>query len=237
MKILVLGHTGMLGHMVKMYFERQNFQVLHLQSRFGEKYFEDSVKAFDGDYIINCIGAIPQRTNDFKINTDLPIWLSNNAPCKVIHPATDCEMDNDAYGTSKRLANEYIQLYSTNTKALKTSIIGPENGTHFGLMEWFLAQEGEVNGWTQAIWNGNTTLEWAKQCHTLMENWNVYSKHTTLEGKPISKFDMLNLFNSFYNKNLTIKPINMGKNKCLVGEVKTNSLKEQLEELKEFITI
>jgi dTDP-4-dehydrorhamnose reductase len=104
-------------------------------------------------------------------------------------------------------------------------------------MEWFLAQEGEVNGWTQAIWNGNTTLEWAKQAHSLMMHWDAHHKQTTLEGKPISKFDMLNLFNTFYDKNIKIKPINMGKNKCLHGDVKTKSLKEQLEELKEFITV
>ena len=234
-KILILGHTGMLGHMVKIYFEKQNFNVVILTSRFGDAQFETDIKNFNGGFIINCIGAIPQRTNYFKINTDLPIWLSNNSPCQVIHPGTDCEMDDDDYGISKRLANEYIQMYSTNTKVLKTSIIGPENGTCFGLMEWFLSQEGEVNGYTQAIWNGNTTLEWAKQCHNLIDDWNEYNKQTILEGKPISKFDMLNLFNIFYNKNIKINPIDLGKNKCLIGNIKTKPLKEQLEELKKFI--
>lgn len=236
MKILVLGHTGMLGHIVKMYFERMLFDVRVVTYRFETNNFKNEIIAFDGDIIINCIGAIPQRTKYFKINTDLPIWLSDNAPCRVIHPATDCEMDNDSYGISKRLANEYIQLYSTNTKVIKTSIVGPENGTHFGLMEWFLNQNEEVSGWTQAIWNGNTTLEWSAQCYELIKNWEKYNKETILESAPISKYDMLNLFNIFYKKNIKIIPVNLGKDKCLKGEVKTKPLSEQLKELKEFIT-
>ena len=50
-------------------------------------------------FIINCIGAIPQQVNYFNINTDIPIWLEKNISedlgCKIVHPGTDCENDND----------------------------------------------------------------------------------------------------------------------------------------------
>ena len=42
---------------------------------------------------------------------------------------------------------------------LRTSIIGPElkeNGE--GLFSWFINQKGEVNGFTESIWGGVTTL-------------------------------------------------------------------------------
>jgi dTDP-4-dehydrorhamnose reductase len=238
MKILVLGHTGMLGSMAIQYFSQLGHQVHFVKARYGNKYFDSYVQDFGGDYIINCIGAIPQRTDNFKINTDLPILLSNIAQCRVIHPGTDCEMDADDYGTSKRLASEYIKLYSKNTKILKTSIVGPENGTAFGLMAWLGAQENQkVKGYTGAIWNGNTTLEWCKQAAELMQNWDLYKAETILEGKPISKFDMLQLFKGFYNVNVEIEPVELGKNKCLQGEVKTKSLQEQLEELKSFLKL
>jgi dTDP-4-dehydrorhamnose reductase len=238
MKILILGHKGMLGSMAKKYFTSKGYDVKVCNIRFGEKHFDDEVNSFNADYIINCVGAIPQKVSlAFQVNTDLPIWLSNNVKTKVIHPGTDCEMDNDAYGTSKRIASEYIKLYSHNTKILKTSIVGPEEGTGFGLMAWLKNQEGEVNGYTQAIWNGNTTLEWCKQAEQLMLTWDAYGTETILEGKPISKFNMLKLFAEFYGKNIQINPINLGKNKCLIGTIKTKSLKEQLDELKEFITL
>jgi nucleoside-diphosphate-sugar epimerase len=236
MKILVLGHTGMLGSMVKKYFTYLGFQIETINSRFLKDNFISSIENFDGDFIINCIGAIPQRTNNFSINSDLPIFLETHSPCRIIHPGTDCEMDIDDYGISKKAASDYILSYGTKTKILKSSIIGPEQETHYGLMEWFLAQEGEIFGYTQAIWNGNTTLEWAKQCYELITKWDDYEILTILEGQPISKYDMLLLFKTFYNKNITIIPKDLGKNKCLKGNINTKSLKEQLEELKEFNT-
>jgi nucleoside-diphosphate-sugar epimerase len=233
-KILVLGHNGMLGHSTVEYFKRKNFEVSTTNHRFPSENFKKDILDFNGDFIINCIGAIPQRTNLFKINTDLPIWLSNNSECKIIHPGTDCESDNDEYGISKRLASEYINLYSRNTKILKTSIIGPEMNSNYGLLEWFLSQDKTIFGFTEAIWNGNTTLEWSKQAHQLMINWYYYKPITILEGQPISKYEMLNLFKKIYNKNINILPQKKGLDKCLKGDIKTKSLEEQLIELDSF---
>jgi dTDP-4-dehydrorhamnose reductase len=237
MKVLILGHTGMLGSMVKLYLEQEGVSVECLYDRFDSQSFKDNVIAFNGDYIINCIGAIPQRTNRFKVNTDLPIWLSNNATCKVVHVGTDCELDKDPYGISKKLASDYIQLYSSNTKILQTSIIGPEQGTSYGLMEWFLSQEGEVNGYTKAIWNGNTTLEWAKQCYNLLLHWEDYVVLNILEGESVSKYEMLCIFKEHFNKSTKIIPVELGQNKNLTGNILTKDLKSQLLDLKNFLTI
>lgn len=237
MKVLVLGHTGLLGSMVSSYLKSKDMEVINIEHRWPTLEFQQSIKDFNGDFIINCIGAIPQRTKSFEINTNLPIWLSDNAECKVIHPGTDCEMDYDEYGLSKKAASTYIKQNSTNTKILQTSIIGPEPNSKFGLMAWFLSQTGEISGYTEAIWNGNTTLEWAKQAESLIWNWSSYRNLTILEGEPISKFDLLSLIKEVYNKNININPINLGKNKCLKGDIKTKSLREQLEELKKFSTL
>jgi dTDP-4-dehydrorhamnose reductase len=234
MKIMVLGHTGMLGHTVHEYFKRNNFDVITTNFRFPKKEFKDDILKFDGDFIINCIGSIPQKTSDFKVNSDLPIWLSNNSETKIIHAGTDCEIDNDDYGISKKIASEYISLFSDNTKILKTSIIGLENGTKYGLLEWFLSQEKQVFGYTGAIWNGNTTLEWVKQAYTLMVNWYNYEKITVIEGCEINKYNMLKLFNKVFEKNIKITPKNLGIDKTLKGKIKTQNLEVQLIELKKF---
>lgn len=231
-KILVLGHKGMLGSMVCKYLEGNGFQISKINSRFPSKSFDKEISQLNIDYIINCIGAIPQKTKDFNINFDLPVYLNNFKDVKVIHPGTDCEMDDEPYGLSKKKGSDYIKENSTNTKIIKTSIIGPEESSGFGLMAWFSNQEGEVNGYTKAMWNGNTTLEWAKWCEILINNWDEFEIETILEGEPISKYEMLKLFKDFYNKKITIIPVELGKDKTLKGQIKTKPLKNQLEELK-----
>lgn len=229
MKIFLLGHKGMLGHMVLMYFKSQGIKVHTLTERFPN-WNSDIFKG--SDYVINCIGAIPQRTNNFKINYELPMWLSNNLKCKIIHPGTDCEIDKDDYGLSKKRATDFILNKSKNTKILKASIIGPELNSNASLLEWFLSQKTEVFGYTQAIWNGVTTYEWSKQCLNLINNWTNYNKLTILSSNPVSKYELLNIIKEVYNKNINIIPKELGKNKTLVGDIKTKNIKEQLWELK-----
>ena len=232
MKVLVLGHKGMLGHMVVKYLQSNDIRVRTIDKRWPLN--QQGIITFDGDYIINCIGAIPQRANNFDINWQLPIWLDLHSPCKVIHPGTDCEISKDEYGISKNVAANYIREYSQKTKSIKTSIIGPELNSNASLLEWFLSQEGEVFGYTKAIWNGNTTLEWAKQCLELMNNWDStkYLNETIIYTEPISKYELLSIMKHVFNKEITITPKDLGKDKCLEGIIHTGNILDQLIELK-----
>ena len=234
MKVLVLGDKGMLGHMVVKYLRHNNIDVITATQRWPKTKID--ISNFRGDYIINCIGSIPQKTSEFDINWELPIWLDIHSYCKVIHPGTDCEMDNDNYGISKNIAGNYIRSLSLKTKSLKTSIIGPELKGNASLLEWFLSQKGEVTGYSKAIWNGNTTLEWAKQCLSLMQYWDSYQAQTILCGEAISKYDLLSTIKEVYNKDIKIVPKPLGKNKCLedASALRSKNIKEQLKELKEF---
>jgi len=235
MTILILGHKGMLGHIVFNYLSDQNFDVKTIDYRFPSKKFKQYIKSFKGDFIINCIGSIPQKTSIFDINTELPIWLSDNTLTKIIHPGTDCEMDNDEYGNSKRIAREYIIKNSYNTKIIKTSIIGPELISKNSLLEWFLNSENEVKGYTKTMWSGITTLEWAKQCLNLIKNWESYNKETIIEGTCLSKYNLLNLIKEIFNKEINIIPDNgVDINKCLKGNIKVSDIKIQLQELKNY---
>ena len=238
MKVLVLGHKGMLGHMVVMYLQSKHIDVMTINTRWPVS--QGEILSFDGNFIINCIGAIPQRTETFDINWELPIWLDLHAPCRVIHPGTDCEMDDDIYGISKNVAGDYIRNLSKQTKSIKTSIIGPEMFGSASLMEWFLDQEGEVFGYTNAIWNGNTTLEWATQCFHLMNNWNSKLIHQPnhneiiISSTPVSKFELLNSIKTVFNKNIGIIKQDKGSNKCLDGIIYTGTIQDQLKKLKEY---
>jgi dTDP-4-dehydrorhamnose reductase len=232
-KVLVLGHKGMLGHMVVKYLQDNKVDVVTVKTRWPVSQIE--INNFEGDYIINCIGAVPQRNKDFNINWQLPIWLDLHAPCKVIHPGTDCEMEvDDEYGISKNVAADYIRNLSRQTKSIKTSIIGPELDGNASLLEWFLSQEGEVFGYTKAIWNGNTTLEWAKQCYQLMNEWNGIGKEIIISSTSVSKFELLSTIKRVFNKDIDIKQKELGSNKCLEGIIYTGTIEEQLKELKEY---
>tara|TARA_R110002167_G_scaffold177270_1_gene377075 strand:- start:2354 stop:3064 length:711 start_codon:yes stop_codon:yes gene_type:complete len=235
MKVLILGHKGMLGHMVHKFLLSKGVECVTTSCRWPKACFKDTIQRFDGDYVINGIGAIHQRTDQFEINWELPQWLDDNLTTKIIHPGTDCEMDDDDYGSSKRIASEWIQNEGKNTKIIKTSIFGPELSTKASLMEWFLSQEGEVNGYTKCYWNGNTTLTWAQYCLYLMYHWDELPLENVLEGECIPKYDLLLLLKEIYNKDITVNPVNTPIfNKCIKGTIKTLPLKEQIIALKEF---
>lgn len=234
MNILVLGYKGMLGHMLVKYLTHQNYTIYTTDYRFPSIEFKDEILKFNGDYIINCIGSIPQKTTNFQINYELPIWLEENSNCSIIHPGTDCEIDNDEYGISKRKASEYIKKQNNKTKILKASIIGPELNSKVSLLEWFLSSSGNVYGYSNAMWNGVTTLEWAKQCIKLITNWNQYNIETILYSNCVSKFELLSIFNLVFDKKIIILPLNKGENKCLRGDILTQDIKTQLEEIKKY---
>ncbi len=236
MKVLILGHTGMLGNCVDKYLSSfENIETFNVDGRWPDDDFLTEIVNMDVDYVINCIGAIPQRTKEFDINYELPIWLDKNLECRVIHPGTDCEMDNDHYGISKVNASDYIKNDGEITKIIKTSIIGHELNSCNSLLDWFLNSEGSVSGYSQAMWNGNTTLEWAKACLELINNWNTWETETIIKSYCISKFELLTEIADIYEINTEIKSdASVVVDKCLVKGKQRNPISIQLKELKEF---
>jgi len=237
MRILILGHTGMLGHMVHKYLTTKLLNVETTNQRWPSQEFKEFVKEYDGDFIINCIGAIHQKTKNFDVNWELPIFLDFYSKCKIIHPGTDCEMDNDDYGTSKRIAKDFILNTSKKTKSIKTSIIGPELNGNASLMEWFLSNNDEttVSGYSKYYWNGNTTLTWSEFAYQLIKNWEEFEVETILSSECISKKEILESIKVVFDRKINItENIEILFNKCLDSTIITPHIKEQLFKLKEF---
>lgn len=265
MKVLVLGNNGMLGHMVDKYLTRRGEVVFTMPPRdevpeaaWPNKLFKESIlTGLNGiDYIVNCIGAIPQhKKHNFEsyisTNVTLPIWLAKNVQCKIIHPTTDCEFSGnisenlsyykedvkdarDDYGLSKAMASQVLEWFP-NVKQIRTSIFGPELKGKVSILEWFLSQTGEVNGYTNHFWNGITTLEWARLAHGLMYAWDTSNKVTQVGTDPIPKIKLLELINKVYGANKKIIPKeSVYCNKCLRSDLVLPSLEEQLVELKNY---
>ena len=96
-------------------------------------------------------------------------------------------------------------------------------------------EKGKVFGYTKAIWNGVTTLEWAKFCFDLILNWGNYNTLTILSGNSVSKYELLNIIKDVYKKNdVIILKKSLGKDKTLKNGIRTKNIKDQLIELKDF---
>ena len=68
------------------------------------------------------------------------------------------------------------------------------------MFEWFLAQKGEVKGFTRAIYTGFTTLEMSRIIEMILTNYPNASGVYQVSSDLISKYDLLVLF----RKNLKI---------------------------------
>jgi len=235
MKVLILGHNGMLGHMVKYYLEKF-YDIETIQHRWPNLEFKDAVSKSDSNYLINCIGAIPQKKDIFDVNFDLPVWLDQNFCGRVIHPDTDCR-DSDPYCISKNKSSEWILSEGNRTKIIKSSILGPELNNRVSLMEWFLSNEdgSTVDGYTRYFWNGNTTLTWAEFSRELINKWEKYEVETVLSSVCITKKEILESINEIFDRKINIlSKEGEDFNLCLTGQISTQHIKIQLKKLKEF---
>ncbi|MHB1106941.1 MAG: dTDP-4-dehydrorhamnose reductase family protein [Lutibacter sp.] len=179
------------------------------------------------DIIINCIGVLIKGSkshpdNAIYINSYFPHLLKRLADgvnAKLVHVSTDCvftgnkgaytESDfkdaDDIYGRSKALG----EIVNNKDLTIRTSIIGPELKTvGEGLFHWFMSQKGSINGFTNAIWGGVTTIELAKAIDVAIKAEITGLVHLS-NGLPISKYDLLILFKEIFSReNVNIYPFN-----------------------------
>ena len=186
------------------------------------------IRLFDSlkpEIVINCIGLIKQlEVSDdplitLPINSIFPHRLANLCKLiksKVIHISTDCvfsgkkgfynEQDqpdaSDLYGRSKLLG----ELYYSHAITIRTSIIGHEINTKNGLIEWFLSQDKNVSGYTKAIFSGLPTFELGRVIRDYILPKEELCGLYHVSSMPISKYDLLNLVNHEYKKNIKINP-------------------------------
>jgi dTDP-4-dehydrorhamnose reductase len=182
----------------------------------------DIVKSYD--YVINCIGTIKpfmsSNPRDARyLNSVLPWDLANICEKygnKLIHITTDCvfsgkkgnyiETDThdalDDYGKSKSLGEP------TNALVIRTSIIGEEIHKNASLIEWAKSQkEKQVRGFTNHLWNGITTNQYAQVCNNIIDN-NLWEKGLFHVYSPtaVNKLQMMEYFNNKWLLNLKIEP-------------------------------
>jgi dTDP-4-dehydrorhamnose reductase len=265
-KILVIGSTGMLGYAASEYFISKNYDVVKLARNdfdIGTESHEKFEKFLVGiDVVINCAGLIKPTIGKYPIEQALRVnsifprnlaLMTKTKGIKCFHITTDCvysgkkgnynELDlfdaEDLYGMTKNAGE------NKDCMVLRTSIIGEEKNYSRSLLEWAKSQSGkEVNGFTNHLWNGVTTLYLAEVIENILKN-DLYNEGIFHIHSPnsVNKYELLNIFNEVYQLNYSkINPVE-AKDKIdrtlssiyeLTKIVCTKKLEEQIVMMRKF---
>ena len=175
--------------------------------------------------VVNCAGLTKHKPEadsplvSIPINTLMPHRLAGLCKlvgARLIHVSTDCVFSGenggysendfadarDIYGKSKLLGEvDYPHVIT-----LRTSTIGHELRSTYGLLDWFLSQEGCCKGYTRAIFSGLPTVVFAQVIRDVVIPNAELSGLYHVAAKPINKFDLLKLIAKVYEKSIDIIP-------------------------------
>lgn len=226
-------------------------------------YFEPKLNApldlsFVGlyDYVINCIGIIkPFMENNYTesiyLNSVFPHLLSKACKefdAKLIHITTDCVFSGntgsynesslhdalDNYGKSKSLGEPQ------NCCTLRTSIIGDEVHKNASLFSWVLAQKTDINGYTNAIWNGITTRQFAKICEQIISQNLYFEGIKHIYSNKVTKLELVQTIVSTASLPIEVKPFKIKQSIDMslstihpefINKLDIPTIKEQIEYL------
>ena len=186
---------------------------------------EDAFATFVPDAVINAVGIVKQRQeakdaiDSILVNALLPHRLAElcvRRGVRMVHLSTDCVFSGrqgcysddalhdarDLYGRSKSMG----EVEGPGVVTLRTSIIGLELARKASLIEWFLAQVGEIRGFNRAIYSGFTTLEMARIVETLLLGPEAASGIYNVSSGPIDKYTLLSALNERLGCPVTIRP-------------------------------
>lgn len=237
MKILVLGASGMAGHIITLYFKEQGYDVTGFTRRpisFCKNIISDAInpndvksaiESDDFDVVINAIGVLNKNAEAHKsmavmLNGYLPHFIADtlkDSKTKLIHMSTDCVFAGntgpyyeDSFPDGKIFYDRSKAIGEVNDDknlTFRNSIVGPDiNEKGIGLFNWFMKQEGPINGFTGAIWTGVTTLTLAKAMEQAIKE-NLTGLYNLVNNESINKFDLCGLFNKYFrNGEVVINP-------------------------------
>ena len=175
--------------------------------------------------VVNCAGLTKHKPEaedpliSIPINTLMPHRLAGLCKLvgsRLIHVSTDCVFSGekgsyseddfadarDVYGKSKALG----EVDYPHAITLRTSTIGHELQSNYGLLDWFLSQEVRCKGYTRAVFSGLPTVIFARVVRDVVIPRAEMSGLYNVAAKPINKFDLLKLIADVYDKSIDIVP-------------------------------
>lgn len=200
----------------------------HLIAGVDVEHQDSLVKVLDQirpNVVVNCAGLTKHKPEadaplvSIPINTLMPhrlAGLCGLVGARLIHVSTDCVFSGekggyveddfadarDVYGKSKALG----EVHYPHAITLRTSTIGHELQSQYGLLDWFLSQEGRCNGYTRAVFSGLPTVVFAQVMRDVVIPRTNLSGLYHIAAKPIAKFDLLKMIAEVYGKTIDIVP-------------------------------
>jgi dTDP-4-dehydrorhamnose reductase len=173
--------------------------------------------------VVNCIGLTKHHKEAedpllaLPLNAQLPHQMADLCDVvggRLIHVSTDCvfagtkgnytEGDatdaGDVYGKSKHLG----EVDYPHAVTLRTSTIGHELQSAYGLLEWFLAQQGRCKGFSRAIFSGLPNTEFARVVRDVVIPRPDLRGLYHVGAAPIGKYELLQLIAKAYGKQIDI---------------------------------
>lgn len=175
------------------------------------------------DVVVNCAGLtkhLPSGNDPvpaLTMNALLPHRLAELCEishARLIHISTDCVFSGkkgnyceddepdatDVYGKTKYLG----EVSGRGLVTLRTSTIGHEIGTQFGLLEWFRAQE-RCKGYRKAIFSGLPSVELARVVRDIVIPDVSLGGLYHVGAEAIDKDALLRLIAKVYGKQVEIE--------------------------------
>lgn len=173
--------------------------------------------------VVNCIGLTKHHAESadplmaIPANALLPHRLAELcrlSRSRLVHVSTDCvfsgvkgsyeELDRpdsvDLYGQTKAIG----ETHYSHAVTLRTSTIGHELQSAYGLLEWFLAQTGSCTGFGKAIFSGLPSNVFAQIVRDVVIPRQDLSGLYHVGAQAISKYDLLRLIAGIYGKTIDI---------------------------------
>jgi dTDP-4-dehydrorhamnose reductase len=168
--------------------------------------------------LVNLIGIIRHKIDSNskdslsqakKVNSDFPkllVQFASNLNMRVIQIATDCVFSGkdgaysedsrvdpvDIYGETK-VAGE---ITAENLLTLRVSVVGREIENHVELLDWVISQPHNniVNGFSNHLWNGITSLHFAKILDgVLKESVNTNGTFHLIPTGAVTKLELIQM--------------------------------------------
>ncbi len=177
------------------------------------------------DVVINCIGLTKhhRQSDDALLSIPLNALLPHRmadlcaaSGARLVHVSTDCVFSGskgryveddvsdavDVYGKSKYLG----EVDYPHAITLRTSTIGHELQSAYGLLEWFLAQKHSCRGFRRAIFSGLPSTVFAQIVRDEVIPRPDLRGLYHVGGQPIDKHSLLCLIAAEYGMQIDIAP-------------------------------
>lgn len=227
MKFLVLGASGMAGHMISLYLKEKGHdvtgfdrkRVTHCESIVGDARDIENLRSLivNGrfDSIINCIGILNQfAERDMELavflNAYLPHFLASvtdGTDTQIIHMSTDCVFSGRRGGYTEEDLPDGETFYARSKAlgeledgkniTLRNSIVGPDINPGGIGLFNWFMQQ---NGEIRGFTRSIWTGLTTLELARVMETAakeKAYGLYNMVYKEPISKYDLLKLFNRY----------------------------------------